>query len=342
MSETGFVARRRVVSSYGWTTLFCLAIALLLFLVVGQPIIVGALVSLCIGWSITSAFLFLEPMLDNLLPPWLLPIPVTFIGLLLGLLLAGALVLDEPYYFFTDGFESLYLGIFFGAVGYLVLGSRATLKARLESRLAAAEAEQAEQAKQIAETQLRLLQAQIEPHFLFNTLSNVTSMVRSDPAAAERTLENLSHLLRNSLRRTRQARTSLGEELDVLKAYLEIQSIRMGDRLRYEIRVADALRDTPLPPMLLQPLVENALQHGIEPAEGGGQVAIDVEREADTLVCRVTDTGVGFDTNRVGNGVGLANVRERLRALHGDTAALSLRDNPEGGVIAELRLPVTR
>lgn len=196
-----------------------------------------------------------------------------------------------------------------------------------------AESRQAETAAQLA-----LLQAQIEPHFLFNTLANVQSLIALDPPRAERMLGYLNTYLRASLARTRHGAGTLAQELELVGALLDIAGMRMGARLQVAVTAAPELMDWPLPPLLLQPLVENALRHGIEPSIDGGRLEVAAERDGERLRLRVSDTGVGLDPAASG-GVGLANVRGRLASLYGGAARLALRDNPPHGVVAELLLP---
>ncbi len=244
------------------------------------------------------------------------------------------------------------VGVFFGVTGYLLFGSRARVM-ELNAQLARTQAEQAKAAQQVTETELRLLQAQIEPHFLFNTLSNVTSLIRTAPAGAEQMLENLSTLLRHSLNRTRRAETTLGDEIGMLKAYLDIQKIRMGERLQYDINIQPELSLLPVPPMLLQPLVENAVLHGIEPAEDGGHIMLSASRTEDELALAVRDTGIGITAAssnhgtiqagtqpRSHSGTGLQNVQNRLRALYQGNAQFELTETKPHGVTIHLRLPI--
>jgi signal transduction histidine kinase len=200
----------------------------------------------------------------------------------------------------------------------------------------AAEARQAETA-----AQLGLLQAQIEPHFLFNTLANVQSLIDSDAAMAKTMLDHLNRYLRASLTRTRQPVGTLGDELVLIDNLLAIAAIRLGPRLRYRVEVAPALCEAGLPPLLLQPLVENAVRHGIEPALAGGEVLIQAEQRDDCLVLTVSDNGAGLgnDSQHGEGGVGLANVRGRLASLYGERARLALYANQPHGVVAELVLP---
>jgi signal transduction histidine kinase len=185
---------------------------------------------------------------------------------------------------------------------------------------------------------LRALQAQIEPHFLFNTLANATSLVDSDAPKAKRMLESFIRFLRASLAATRAESTTLGAESELIAAYLDVLQVRMGARLRYTVDVAPELRGWSLAPMLLQPVVENAIRHGLEPKVEGGEIVVRARRGGGSVVIEIRDTGVGFAPTTRG-GVGLANLRDRLRGLHGDRASLAIGDNPGGGTVVTIRLP---
>ena len=200
-------------------------------------------------------------------------------------------------------------------------------------------ASEIERARAVSE--LALLQAQIEPHFLFNTLAHVLSTVEREPPVAKAMLEHLTHYLRATLRRSRESEHRLGEELELVEALLAIAAMRLGRRLRYRIVVDPILREVLLPPMLLQPLVENAIRHGIEPAVDGGEIHVNGEQLGQELILRVTDDGKGL-TGGSPEGVGLSNVRARLASLYGDKGRLSLFSNSAHGVVAELRLPAQR
>jgi sensor histidine kinase YesM len=206
-------------------------------------------------------------------------------------------------------------------------------------RQRAAEQARAEQlGRQALDAQLRTLQAQIEPHFLFNTLANVVSLIDTRPADARRMLERMIDLLRGSLSASRARETTLGAELDLLRAYLEILSIRMAGRLQFAIDAPVALRARPLAPLLLQPLVENAIQHGLEPKVEGGRLRVSAALNDGMLELVVEDDGVGFGAVTRGGGVGLSNLRERLEALHGGRARMSIED-AQPGTRVRLRLP---
>ena len=209
------------------------------------------------------------------------------------------------------------------------------LEAQAEAR--AERLRRSEQEATAARTQLALLQAQIEPHFLFNTLSNVVGLIDSEPAAARRMLLDLTALLRVSLARTRQSEVTLGEEIELLRAYLGIMAVRMGDRLRWRIDAQPGTLAARLPPLIVQPLVENAIRHGIEPAMAGGELIVRCHG-GESLVVEVENSGSVFAPGAQG-GIGLANVRERLRACHGEAATLELEAHEAGGLTARIRVP---
>jgi signal transduction histidine kinase len=204
----------------------------------------------------------------------------------------------------------------------------------------------AETARLLAEARLRALQAQIEPHFLYNTLANVVSLIGPDPDRARHMLERLIDFLRASLAASRAERSTVGAELDLAGAYLDVLAVRLNSsetaRLRWRIEAEDACRALPLAPMLVQPLVENAVMHGIEPQVAGGTIALRAYPRDGRLCIEVRDDGAGLSgaVPRPGGGLGLANLRERLRSLHGDAAGLQLLENQAGGVTARLLLPL--
>ncbi len=192
--------------------------------------------------------------------------------------------------------------------------------------------------KEALEAKLRLLQAQIEPHFLFNTLSNVLSLIDRDPVKGKSMLTDLIHYLRTSLSRTLPDTTTLDQEIDIIRAYLNIQKVRMGERLHFTIEVPDTARLHPFPPMLLQPLVENAVKHGLEPQMDGGEIIIKAVEEDSLLRIEVMDTGPGFSSFKK-TGVGIANVRERIQLLYGEKGRLIVEENKPHGLRAAIEVP---
>ncbi|MGG6462210.1 sensor histidine kinase [Solilutibacter silvestris] len=195
--------------------------------------------------------------------------------------------------------------------------------------------------KELTEAKLQLLHAQVEPHFLYNTLASAQLLVRSDPDRAEAMLGHLIQYLRRSLPNADDEMSTLGAELERALAYLEILAIRMGDRLDVQIDVPEALRSTPLPAMMLQTLVENAIKHGLEPRTGGGVVWLRARRDGDGIAITVADNGEGFTGKTSGSGIGLKNVRERLRLRYGFDANLSVIANFPSGVAATITVPAT-
>ena len=195
----------------------------------------------------------------------------------------------------------------------------------------------------ITEAQLKLLQGQIEPHFLFNTLANVQSLIDFDPQRAKLMLERFTDYLRASLGQLRGESTTLAQEFAMLQAYLGLMQLRMGDRLRVEHRLPPDLAGLALPPLLLQPLVENAIHHGLEPQVQGGTIAVSAARAEGRLVLQVEDDGQGLNgpRRRAGNGVALANIRERLNARFGPAATLTLLPRDGGGTCARIEIPLS-
>lgn len=215
---------------------------------------------------------------------------------------------------------------------------------------AQAETEKARSAgveRQAMQAQLQLLQAQIEPHMLFNTLANLQGLIGIDPVRAQHMLDQLILYLRATLSSARADKTSLIHEFDLMRAFLELMSVRMGTRLSYSLELPQDLHNVTIPPMLLQPLVENAIKHGLESKIEGGHINVTATREGESLILSVADTGLGLEaTNHAhylkhGTQVGLANVRERLHALYGDKAEFKLIPNTPAGAIAQLSIPLS-
>jgi signal transduction histidine kinase len=226
----------------------------------------------------------------------------------------------------------------------LTMAILATNERRLKRETAAALQQQqiAEAGQLLAEARLRTLQAQIEPHFLYNTLANVVSLIGSEPDRAKHMLERLIDFLRASLSASRAEQATLGAELDQAGAYLDLLAVRMGARLRWRIEADADCRALPIAPMLIQPLVENAVMHGIEPKVDGGEIVVRASCADGILRIEVSDDGMGLGTAapRPGGGVGLSNLRERLRSLHGPGGQLQLLENQARGVTSRLLLPL--
>jgi MFS family permease len=211
-------------------------------------------------------------------------------------------------------------------------------QAAARRRLGQQVAEQSTLSAAALEARLTVLQAQIEPHFLFNTLANVRRLCEVDPERGRRMLGSLLDYLRAALPAMRRSSTALAQEFELVRAYLSVLQHRMGERLRFRIELADRLGGASIPPLILPTLVENAIRHGLAPLPQGGTITVKAVRDGGHVVVSVADDGAGFQAAS-GSGVGLANTRARLSALFGNSASLSLRSNEPRGVVAEVRLP---
>ena len=214
-------------------------------------------------------------------------------------------------------------------------------RSRAAQRVAEAKRKEAEyhrMSQQVTEAKLSALQAQVEPHFLYNTLASVQALTEVDPARANEMTGHLIQYLRNALPKMRESVSTVGQEIELVRAYLNILEMRMGKRLTFDIDVPAELLERPFPPLMLPSLVENAIKHGLEPQREGGHVRITGALEGDQLRLVVADTGRGF-SDTPGAGVGLANIRERLAGLYGDKAHLTLEANEPHGVVATIEVP---
>jgi len=244
-------------------------------------------------------------------------------------------MLEEPGYFLS----LLLLWALVGSIGYWLFRSlREDELAREE--LADAECRRETLHAQMIEARLQALQAQIEPHFLFNTLANVRRLYETVPDRGREMLSSLISYLRAALPSMRQSGSTLGRELDLARSFLTILKMRMGDRLDFAIDADPALRDAEVPPMVLPTLVENAIKHGLSPLPEGGRIDIAARREGGSLFIEVRDNGAGFSSTG-GSGVGLANTRSRLAALFGPRAGIELSSAAPRGVVASVRMPCT-
>jgi sensor histidine kinase YesM len=230
---------------------------------------------------------------------------------------------------------SLLISVFLASLFY---ARERQAKAEVDFERERARGEAAERHAKVA--QLKLLEAQIEPHFLYNTLANVVSLIDGQPAAAKRMIERLIDYLRRAATAAGASESTLGTQLALLRAYLDVIELRMGARLRYRIDVAPELMSLPLPPMLLQPLVENAIKHGLEPKIDGGELVVHAYREIGSLILSVRDNGLGVRPTRRADStdIGLSNLRDRLTSVYGARARLTL-DDVAPGTLVTITLP---
>lgn len=344
--------------------LLCTGIAALLALMDGGSFAIKLLYSFCIGfscWAFTDGMrLLTEWLLDRIrarrgAPPgqpggsiaWTRFAPVFVIGAwggaALGISIADTIVGHRSPSLFDLGSPATR-----GTLAITVLATAiAWIRSAGAERLAA-ERERVERLeRQAAQTQLMLLQSQLEPHMLFNTLANLRVLIGLDPVRAQAMLDRLIGFLRSTLTASRAAEHPLAAEFERIDDYLALMAVRMGARLQTRLDLPDDLRALPVPPLLLQPLVENAIQHGLEPHVDGGLVEVSARRDGAHLVLAVRDTGVGLapagqPAATQSTRFGLDQVRERLATLHGATASLTLEaaDDARGGSRAVLRLPL--
>jgi two-component sensor histidine kinase len=305
------------------------------FLLLGPLFVTASLpLDLCNGWL---ARRFGDwPSMRQALALW---IPAALLSLLLGWILADVIDALRPglvhrlHYAVVPGFTALYLLI-------LIMIHRSALRWQAQVDQANQRADEADTARQLAEARLAVLQAQIEPHFLYNTLATVQYLLKSEPAAADFLLKQLIRYLRLAMPSMRQFSSTLSREFELTEAYLQITRLRMGGRLEVDLDLPAALEAQEFPPLVLQTLVENAIKHGVEPKVGTVRIRVFAQHANDAVTVSVQDDGVGIGGAATqGSGTGLQNIRERLRSIHGDAARLSITGMPQGGVLASVIVP---
>lgn len=320
---------------------------------------------------IAFAILVADPSVDrptglnNALPILLIWSFSASIALLLQLLERGLVPTDSGLstgqfiakYFLVSLSCLLALGLFYNKIGvfpitqvskqplgmFMILTIEVLLFAVIRSVLQQQQLDHAVKMN-IRAAQYQTLRAQLKPHFLFNSLNLISSEIENDPKTAVELLDKLSELLRAALSATEKPLVSLEEELDLLQLYLEIQQRRFGDRLQYDIERSEATRGYLLPPMILQPLVENAIKHGIAPYKTGGKVSVETSIEAEQLRITIHDNGRGFDQNVTSFGLGLELVRDSVELLYApeierENSAFSVSSAANEGTTVTLRLP---
>jgi signal transduction histidine kinase len=277
---------------------------------------------------------------------WLGAIPGALLAMLLGpsigMALGDLLTGNRSASLFDLSSTQTRITLVLGVLGTVFSLAVISSLERLAIARTAAEAAQ----RQAAEHQLRLLQSQLEPHMLFNTLANLRVLIGLDAAQAQAMLDHLISFLRATLNASRLPAHPLATEFERIADYLALMGVRMGPRLQVQLDLPAALRELPVPPLLLQPLVENAIKHGLEPHVQGGRVVVSARSEDGRLVLMVRDTGIGLgagaEVATAGTRFGLAQVRERLATLHGAAASLTLEPaaDGEGGTCATVQLPL--
>jgi len=283
------------------------------------------------------------------MPAWLPRWVVQVVGVGVAMPIATAVIYQlstpagEPHFYQVkdrmDGFSLLAgVGVFVGP--WVALAAVVRQKEALARHLTMAfDLERSELERRALDARMRLLQAQVAPHFLFNTLANVQALVDSGSPEASTVLRSLVAYLRAAVPRLDELATTFAREGELVRAYLELMHMRMPDRLQFALQVDEAEAALVCPPMTLLTLVENAVRHGIDPSEEGGRIDITVERRGDRCVVLVSDTGVGLRHSEHGLGTGLTTLRERLQLIFGGDARVRVRANPPRGVVAELEFP---
>ena len=315
----------------------------------GEAAILFNVVVLMLLWAGLTAWFGYRKFSGKLFRYIVLGPALALAGAFVGAAVAGIAKGVEPLAWLQDSAKVRHVviaGLVFGTLYSLVVTLIAALRNREYKALAAhleAERRQSDLSRQLAESKLRMLQLQVEPHFLFNTLGSAQQLAERGAPEAARLIANLIRFLRAATPSLRNEATTLGEEAAMIDAYLQIMQRRLGRRLAYAVSIPHDMAAIPLPPGMLITLVENAIKHGIEPSGDGGRIDVSASRgERGALVLTVADTGAGLDGGSPpGQGIGLANVRERLALLYGDAAALELEGNEPQGFIARVRMPGT-
>ncbi|HKO66208.1 MAG TPA: histidine kinase [Burkholderiaceae bacterium] len=337
---------------FGWKRLaFTLATAiplgLLLSIPSSSPMTVVVARSILVALIAMIAFGLTErwpARLPGWLARWVLQLIAVVVAVPLGALFAYWVTLGGNPQFGQNqarlvGYMSLtVLGIMVAL--WIALGAMVRQRDELSRNQALAfELERSELARQALDTRMHLLQAQVQPHFLFNTLANVQALVETGSPRASKVLDSLIAYLRAAVPRLHDPTTTLGQEVELARAYLELMHMRMPDRLQFSLHADAEALNLRCPPMTLLTLVENAVRHGIDPSEEGGRIEVSVTVHENRCHVRVTDTGVGLRGGRDGLGTGLSALRERLQLVFGPEAQLSLSAQQTGGVSAALSFP---
>jgi sensor histidine kinase YesM len=339
------INRRHVLKAFSYTALFNTAIAIFLtFLEFGGGFMVNFIITQCIGMSICACILLVHFLFKS--AKFFIQMAAICIAMIIGSVLGtllgtvasgiGTSIFFQKY----SLLQMITLGIVFGSIISYFIVSRETISAT-KTQIQEERIKRLISEKKAVESNLRFLQAQIEPHFLFNTLSNIVSLLETDLEKGKSMLKDLIRYLRTSLSKTRSDTTTIGQEMEMIRSYMNIFKVRMADRLRYQVDVPDSVKDIPFPPMLIQPLVENAIKHGLEPKIEGGKVFISGKENEEILRLEIADTGVGL-YEESDPGTGLSNIRERLQSIYGDKGRLILEDNRPCGLKAIIEVPYAR
>ncbi len=343
----------------GVVAALCVGIAVLLTAMDGRGLFTKLVYSFCIGatctlivdltrlamaWAFDARQRWRGLPLTDAFNGWYGAVPGSLLamvlGPLIGLNLADLLTGNQSASLFRWGATSTRITVVLSVLGTAISLGVISAMERLSAARVQAEAAQ----RQAAETQLRLLQSQLEPHMLFNTLANLRVLIGLEPARAQAMLDHLIHFLRATLNASRSQSHPLATEFDRVADYLALMAVRMDTRLQVQLDLPADLRAVPVPPLLLQPLVENAIKHGLEPQVAGGLIEVRAQQRGQRLLLQVRDTGIGLAAaaGTAGSHFGLDQIRQRLATLYGTHASLVLQsaDDGRGGTLALLDLPL--
>ena len=333
------------------TFIYCVLIAIVIAagFIVTDPahwpnhLLTAFIFTMAIGYSISFLYHLLDPILLRRRPI------LRWLGLLAVFLLGGTIGTILPFYFLHQflGFPlqswwllfgaNLVLSLVFGTTAVLYFSTRARAE-RLTEELRAREIAEEKLVRLKTEAELSALQAKVDPHFLFNTLNSIASLIAENPAAAESTVEKLSSLFRYALRHSSGMKVKLSEELEIVLSYLEIEKVRFGERLQFAIEADESLKQVEIPALLIQPLVENSIKHAIAKARDGGSIRVDVHRAGDLCRIIVRDSGQGIVELNGEGGFGLKGIRERLRIMYGERASVRISPPPTSEI--QILLPL--
>ena len=342
-------------AAFGWprlrtTAITCTVVATLFSLSWQAPLHELWLQVFGIGLALLMVFGLFEQW-PRRLPGWLArwALQVVAVGVAVPLLVFTAYMLRnpagaEPFWLQNGRLGGFFAFTFLGTLLAPWMALAALVRQReawAQEQALAFELERSELARQALDARMRLLSAQVQPHFLFNTLANVQALVEAGSPRAALLLQSLADYLRAAVPRLDGAATTLGQELDLVLAYLSLMQMRMPDRLEFALHVDPETRPVPCPPMTLLTLVENAVRHGIDPGEEGGRIDIGASLRGDRCHLTVVDTGVGLQATGHGLGTGLAALRERLQLVFGGDATLVLSETLPHGVRVEIEFPAT-
>jgi len=330
------------------TILIYQSIALVISVLMGQGedfkirLLINSIYTWCVASAIRMCFHSVERFFDwgtwSRTRQYFLVAANILVGVAIGLVVAGgfiSLFLSINFFTAVDVFFNFKMCLLVGGVCTMLFFGYERLKERIETK-----ARENESLKQLqARTEVMALQSKLNPHFLFNTLNTMLNLVHEAPDRVERMILGLSDIYRKILTLPESNRIRLAEEFSLIEQYLEIEQIRLGERLEYSLTLDPALGDRPVPPMLIEPLVENAVIHGIGPLPDGGRIDVSAACCNGSLVITVTDDGIGFNPGNGRRGFGIFSIQERLRLLYHDRAKLQITKQSAGGTRITVEVP---